>query len=157
MFLPYPKTPTKGIVSNTDRQPLLRRLTAQIVVAHASHSQLTSKELRQLIETAYSALSSGGEKMAKDAEPQRKPMVPVTRSVFRDHIVCLENGKRLKTLKRHLMASYNLTPVQYRQKWGLPADYPMIAPEYAERRSLLAVEQGFGQKPPPPKRGSRRT
>ena len=132
-------------MSETDPPPPLLQLTTEIVAAHASHNKLSPEALLQLIESVYSALAGSGRPAATEAKPE--PAVPVKRSVFPDHLVCLEDGKKLKMLKRHLMASYNLTPEQYRKKWGLPANYPMVAPEYAARRSALAKEIGLGRKP----------
>lgn len=134
-------------------QPPLLHLTAQIVAAHASHNHITSEALLRLIESVYGALAGSGQAVAEEVKPL--PAVPVKRSVFPDHIVCLEDGKKLKMLKRHLMTTYKLTPEQYRHKWGLPANYPMVAPDYAARRSALAKKIGLGRnraaKPVPPK------
>ena len=117
-------------------------LTAQIVSAHVSHNSIASASVAGLVEQVYRTL----EDMSKPppAATRPTPAVPINRSVFEDHIVCLEDGKRLKMLKRHLKAAYNLTPEQYRERWGLPASYPMVAPEYARRRSVLAREIGLG-------------
>jgi predicted transcriptional regulator len=131
-------------MSETVSQPSLLRMTAQIVAAHAANHELTSEELLGMIKTVYAALA--GSNQAAIEEPRAQPAVAVKRSVFSDYIVCLEDGRKLKTLKRHLMTSYNLTPAQYREKWGLPPDYPMVAPDYAARRSALAVEHGLGRK-----------
>ena len=123
----------------------LRELTAQIVAAHISHNHVTPEVLLKLIGSVHGALAGNGEAVADTEKPQ--PAVPVKRSVFPDHIVCLEDGRKLKMLKRHLMTTYHLTPDQYRQKWGLPASYPMVAPNYAARRSTLAKSIGLGRKP----------
>jgi len=140
-------------MTETTSQPSLLHLTAQIVGAHASHNQVTSEALLRLIESVYTTLAAVGTVAPTPEKPL--PAVPVKRSVFPDHIVCLEDGKKLKMLKRHLMTTYNLTPDQYREKWGLPATYPMVAPDYAARRSVLAKKIGLGRKPveavaPPP-------
>ena len=120
-------------------------LTAQIVSAHIGHNQVTADELPTLIRSVYNTLTRAG---TPAAEPEKlQPAVPVKKSVFADHIVCLEDGKKLKMLKRHLQTAYGLTPEQYREKWGLPRDYPMVAPNYAERRSELAKQIGLGRKP----------
>jgi len=132
-------------MSETVPQPSLLKLTAQIVAAHASHNHVTTEALLNLIERVYGALAGSGQPVVEEAKPQ--PAVPVKRSVFPDHIVCLEDGKKLKMLKRHLMTTYGLTPEQYRQKWALPANYPMVAPDYAARRSTLAKQIGLGRKP----------
>jgi predicted transcriptional regulator len=120
-------------------------LTAGIVSAFVSNNPVTAGEIPALINQVHSALlrvSSGGKDLA--AEPL-KPAVSVKRSVAPDYIVCLEDGKKFKSLKRHLRTQYNMTPEQYREKWGLPADYPMVAPNYAAARSKLAKDMGLGQ------------
>lgn len=119
-------------------------LTAQIVSAHAAHHELEKGALPGVIRAVYDTLMTIGDAPAAvPAEPAR-PAVPIRKSVFPDYIVCLEDGKRLKMLKRHLSTSFNLTPEQYRHKWGLEATYPMVAPNYAERRSELAKQIGLG-------------
>ena len=132
-------------MSETTSHPLFLQLTAQIVAAHASHNHVTSEVLLRVIGDVYSTLASVGTAAPAPEKPQ--PAVPVKRSVFSDHIVCLEDGKKLKMLKRHLMTTYRLTPEDYREKWGLPANYPMVAPDYAARRSTLAKSIGLGRKP----------
>jgi predicted transcriptional regulator len=120
-------------------------LTAQIVSAHVSNNPVSADVLPSLIQDVYRTLASAG---VVPAEPERpQPAVPVKKSVFPDHIVCLEDGKKLKMLKRHLKTAYNLTPEQYRERWGLPPDYPMVAPSYAKHRSSLAKKIGLGTKP----------
>ena len=123
------------------------QLTAQIVSAYVSNNTVPSGEIPSLISQVYSALMrvSGGHAVAP-AEPL-KPAVPVKRSVTPEHIVCLEDGHKFKSLKRHLRTRYGMTPEQYREKWGLPPDYPMVAPKYAEARSQLAKQMGLGQQP----------
>jgi predicted transcriptional regulator len=101
-----------------------------------------------LIQSVYRSLSTAGEAEAAPA-PAQSPAVPIKKSVFPDYIVCLEDGKKLKMLKRHLQTSYGLTPEAYRTKWGLPRDYPMVAPSYAAMRSGLAKKIGLGRKPVP--------
>ena len=118
-------------------------LTAKIVAAHAAHNELEAGSLPNFIRVVYDTLSTIGEEPAATVE-QAQPAVPIRKSVFPDYIICLEDGKRLKMLKRHLSTSYNLTPDQYREKWGLDASYPMVAPNYAERRSALAKQIGLG-------------
>jgi predicted transcriptional regulator len=119
---------------------------AQIVSAHVSNNSVQSSDLSALIQQVYTALTTLGSAPAQAAE-KREPAVPVKKSVFPDYIVCLEDGKKLKMLKRHLMTSYKLTPDAYRERWGLPSSYPMVAPSYAERRSALAISIGLGRKP----------
>ena len=120
-------------------------LTAQIVSAYVGNNSVPSAEIANLIGQVHAALKrvSGGQ-IAAAAEPAR-PAVPVKRSISSDYIVCLEDGKKFKSLRRHLRTQYNMTPEQYREKWGLPADYPMVAPNYAAARSQLAKQMGLGQ------------
>jgi predicted transcriptional regulator len=121
-------------------------LTAQIVSAHLSNNPTETATLPALIHSVYRSLSTVGEPQPQPT-PTLTPAVPVKKSVFPDHIVCLEDGKKLKMLKRHLRTSYGMTPEAYRTKWGLPSDYPMVAPSYAAKRSSLAKEIGLGRKP----------
>jgi predicted transcriptional regulator len=120
-------------------------LTAEIVSAYVSNNTVPAAEIPALIHQVYVALArvSGGSGDAP-AEPL-KPAVSVKKSITPDHIVCLEDGKKFKSLKRHLRTQYNMTPEQYREKWGLGADYPMVAPNYAAARSQLAKQMGLGQ------------
>jgi predicted transcriptional regulator len=120
-------------------------LTASIVSAYVSNNSVPSADIAALIGQVHSALKrvSGGQ-AAAPAEPP-KPAVPVKRSIHPDHIVCLEDGLKFKSLKRHLRTRYNMTPDQYREKWALPLDYPMVAPNYAAARSQLAKQMGLGQ------------
>jgi predicted transcriptional regulator len=120
-------------------------LTAQIVSAHVGKNQVAPDALPALIMDVFRTLSSVGREPAATDKPQ--PAVPIKKSIFPDHLVCLEDGKKLKMLKRHLMTSYNMTPDQYRERWGLGADYPMVAPDYARHRSTLAKKIGLGTKP----------
>ena len=120
-------------------------LTAQIVSAHVAKNQLSVDALPSLIQAVYRSLATAGE---VEIKPEAQlPAVPVRKSVFADYIICLEDGKKLKMLKRHLRTSYNLSPDEYRTKWGLPHDYPMVAPSYASHRSELAKKIGLGRKP----------
>jgi predicted transcriptional regulator len=120
-------------------------LTATIVSAYVSNNSVPSADIPNLISQVHSALKrvSVGQ-AAATAEPL-KPAVPVKRSVTAEHIVCLEDGHKFKSLKRHLRTRYNMTPDQYREKWSLPPDYPMVAPNYAAARSQLAKQMGLGQ------------
>jgi predicted transcriptional regulator len=120
----------------------LLTLTTDIVSAHVSNNSVAMTDLPQLINQVYQSLSGIGKAPAAPARPQ--PAVPVKRSVHPDYIVCLEDGKKLKMLKRHLMTAYKLTPEAYRERWGLTPDYPMVAPNYAKQRSRLAKEIGLG-------------
>src|SRR3954447_16406967 len=121
-------------------------LTAQIVSAHVSKNQIGTDALPSLIRAVYRSLSTAGDAEAPPAPPQT-PAVPIRKSVFPDYIVCLEDGKKLKMLKRHLQTRYGLSPDAYRAKWGLPREYPMIAPNSAAIRSGLAKQIGLGRKP----------
>jgi len=123
----------------------LLTLTADIVAAHVSNNSVAVNDLPNLIQNVHSALSGIAGNGAA-AEPKPEPKVSIRSSVKPDFIVCLEDGKKLKMLKRHLMTHYNMTPDQYRQKWGLAADYPMVAPNYAEQRRTLAKSIGLGTK-----------
>ena len=122
----------------------LLKLTVEIVYAHVSNNSLPASELHQLISQVHSSLSDTGKSVNPKERPT--PAVSVKKSVMPDYIVCLEDGKKLKMLKRHLKTSYDLTPGQYRKRWGLAADYPMVAPNYARRRSALAKEIGLGKR-----------
>lgn len=127
--------------SNAD--PLLS-LTAQIVASYVSHHDVVPSDLPGLIRTVYAGLDN-----AADETPTRKakpsPAVPVDQSITDTHLICLEDGKPYQSLKRHLSVAYGLTPEAYREKWGLPPDYPMVAPAYARRRSELAKKSGLGR------------
>jgi predicted transcriptional regulator len=120
-------------------------LTAQIVSAHVSNNAIGADALPSLIQDVYRTLAGVGKEQVLPDKQQ--PAVPVKKSVFPDYIICLEDGKKLKMLKRHLKTSYNMTPEQYREKWALPLDYPMVAPSYARHRSSLAKKIGLGTKP----------
>jgi len=130
-------------MSETPTDHNLLALTAQIVSAHIANNAVTADRLPAVIRDVYKALSHVGEGGAGPTE-RAQPAVPIRKSVFPDYIVCLEDGKRMKMLKRHLARSFNLTPEQYRAKWGLEPSYPMVAPNYAEKRSSLAKQIGLG-------------
>ena len=123
----------------------LLTLTADIVAAHVSNNSVAVNDLPNLIQNVHGALS-GISRTAAAPEVKPEPKVSIRSSVKPDYIVCLEDGKKLKMLKRHLMTHYNMTPDQYRQKWGLSPDYPMVAPNYAEQRRNLAKSIGLGTK-----------
>jgi predicted transcriptional regulator len=120
-------------------------LTADIVAAHVSNNSVSVSDLATLIQNVHGALSGLGRAVA-EPEVKQEPAVSIRASVKPDFIVCLEDGKKLKMLKRHLMTHYQMTPEQYRAKWNLPADYPMVAPNYAEQRRSLAKKIGLGTK-----------
>ncbi len=121
-------------------------LSADIVCAYVSHNALSVTDLPKLIADVHAALRGLGGATAATASEELKPAVPVKKSVSPDFIICLEDGKKFKSLKRHLRTHYNLSPEEYREKWGLPADYPMVAPSYSETRSRLAKDNGLGRK-----------
>lgn len=129
-----------------DMAEMLITLTADIVAAHVSNNSVAVSDLPVLISNVHQALAglSGGN-AALEVAPE--PAVPIRLSVKKDYIVCLDDGKKLKMLKRHLMTHYGMTPDDYRAKWGLPADYPMVAPAYAEQRRVLAKAIGLGRAP----------
>ncbi|MFC4292410.1 MucR family transcriptional regulator [Sphingorhabdus arenilitoris] len=124
---------------------LLVTLTADIVAAHVSNNSVAVSDIALLIGNVHGALS--GLASIETKPEDLTPAVPIRNSVKKDHIVCLEDGKKLKMLKRHLMTHYGMTPEEYRTKWGLPADYPMVAPDYAEVRRTLAKKIGLGRAP----------
>ncbi|KXV18121.1 MucR family transcriptional regulator [Gluconobacter oxydans] len=127
----------------TDVETDFRHLTADIVESYVSAHEVPVEQIPELIRTVHTALASAGQ--APEPEPvELVPAVNPKRSVFEDYIVCLEDGKKLKLLKRHLMSAYNLTPDEYRAKWGLPSDYPMTAPAYSRHRTDLAHKIGLG-------------
>jgi predicted transcriptional regulator len=118
----------------------------QIVAAHVAHNNVATNDLPGLIDQVYTALSGLG-KPVEPAQERPQPVVLIKKSITPDYIVCLEDGKKLKMLKRHLKTAYNLTPDEYRERWGLPADYPMVAPNYANQRSALKTI-GLGTRRP---------
>ena len=121
-------------------------LTAEIVAAYVSHNTVAPADIPALINQVHSALLRVSSGEAPSSSEPLKPAVPVKRSINPDFIVCLEDGKKFKSLKRHLRTQYEMTPEQYREKWGLPHDYPMVAPNYAAARSDLAKRMGLGQR-----------
>ena len=124
----------------------LLALTTNIVASHVSNNLVAVGELPQLIQQVYSALALVGNASAAAPAARPQPVVPVKKSITPDYIICLEDGKKLKMLKRHLKTRYNITPDEYRERWGLPSDYPMVAPNYAAQRSDLAKKIGLGTK-----------
>jgi len=130
---------------DNDTGETLIALTADIVSAHVSNNSVAVTDLPLLIQNVYNSLNSLGDALV-EPEVKQEPAVSIRSSVKPDYIVCLEDGKKLKMLKRHLMTHYQMTPEQYRSKWNLPADYPMVAPNYAEQRRSLAKKIGLGTK-----------
>ena len=130
---------------NPDVTEMLITLTSDIVTAHVANNNVDVDALPALIGNVYGALAGLGK--TEEVESPPEPAVPVRQSVKQDYLVCLEDGKKMKMLKRHLMTAYGMTPDEYRQRWNLPADYPMVAPAYAEKRRALAKKIGLGRKP----------
>ena len=147
-------------MSETPERGELLALTSEIVSAHVGNNAIGRDQVAQLIQSVFDTLSALGSDEPAPAE--LTPAVPIRRSVTDDYIVCLEDGKKLKMLKRHLMTAYEMTPEQYRAKWGLKPDYPMVAPNYALKRQELAKKIGLGRKPrvvaqePAPKAATRK-
>jgi predicted transcriptional regulator len=129
-------------MSSPANEPELLRLTAQIVSAHVGNNSVAVADLTTLIQDVHRSLATVGQTEQPQERPQ--PAVPIKKSVTPDYIVCLEDGKKLKMLKRHLKTAYGMTPEEYRERWGLAPDYPMVAPNYAEHRSSLAKKIGLG-------------
>ncbi|WP_447727425.1 MucR family transcriptional regulator [Sphingomonas koreensis] len=132
--------------AQNDLQETLVTLTADIVSAHVSNNSVAVSDLPLLISNVHGALVGLGTKAPEPEAKKQEPAVSIRSSIKPDYIVCLEDGKKLKMLKRHLMTHYQMTPEQYRAKWNLPADYPMVAPNYAEQRRSLAKKIGLGTK-----------
>ncbi len=130
-----------------DAHTTLIELTAQIVSSYVAKNSLQFSEIPALLNSVYASLAALGQPQA-NAEPvaELKPAVPVKKSVTPEYIICLEDGKKLKMLKRHLSSSYGMTPDEYRTKWSLPQDYPMVAPNYAKARSDMALKLGLGRR-----------
>ena len=123
----------------------LLRMTAQVVASYVSKNPVSADQLPDLINAVHDSLRNVDAQAPAPQEAPQKPAVPIRRSVHADYIVCLEDGKKLKMLKRHLRTTYNMTPDEYRAKWGLAPDYPMVAPNYAEQRSAFAKKIGLGR------------
>ena len=123
----------------------LLRMTADVVAAYVSNNTLATGQLADVIHAVYNSLRGLEGQVAEVPAEPLKPAVPVRKSITPEYLVCLEDGKKLKMLKRHLRSTYNMTPDDYRTKWGLPADYPMVAPKYAEQRSEFAKKIGLGR------------
>ena len=124
----------------------LVNIAASIVAAYVSRNEIAPAELPNLIAETHAALSRAAGKQAPVEREEAKPKIAVKKSVMPDYIICLEDGKKFKSLKRHLRTHYNLSPEEYREKWGLPHDYPMVAPNYAQARSQLAKKMGLGMR-----------
>ncbi|MEZ5996008.1 MAG: MucR family transcriptional regulator [Hyphomonadaceae bacterium] len=123
----------------------LVRLAAEITAAYVSANTVPPQDIPGLIRTVHKALLDAADAPSHVPEPTQEPAIAIKKSITADHIICLEDGKKFKSLKRHLRTRYGMTPDEYRQKWGLPHDYPMVAPNYAKERSSLAKRMGLGQ------------
>jgi predicted transcriptional regulator len=140
-------------MSDQETNYQLSALTGQIVAAYVAVNKVSTESVPELIGTVYRALAESASKAEGKAVPD--PAVPIDKSVTPDYVVCLEDGKKLKMLKRHLMNAFNMTPAEYRDRWRLPADYPMVAPNYAKRRSAIAKEFGLGTRKPRRRKSSK--
>jgi predicted transcriptional regulator len=132
-------------MSESQTSPNFVELAADIVSAYVSNNSVPSADLPMLLNTIYTALTQTAQGQSREPQAERVPAVPVKKSVTPDYLICLDDGKKFKSLKRHLRTTYDLSPDQYRAKWGLPSDYPMVAPNYAKTRSELAKTMGLGQ------------
>ncbi len=130
---------------SVDAQSELLRLSADIVAAYVGQNTIQAAAVPDIIRTVHETLKGLGDPQPSRPTERQKPAVPISRSIADDHIVCLEDGKKLKMLKRYLRSRYNMSPEEYRRKWGLPPDYPMVAPAYAARRSDFAKQIGLGR------------
>jgi predicted transcriptional regulator len=156
MYLPESSHSCSGFQTMTETTDATNRasptqssyvdLAADIVSAYVAKNAVPISELPSLIASVHSALNQAGSGAREQPKEELRPAVPIKKSITPDFLISLEDGKRYKSLKRHLRTSYNLTPDQYRTKWGLPSDYPMVAPNYAKARSHLAKTMGLGQK-----------
>ncbi len=133
--------------THTPTNDVYIELAADVVASYVSNNPVSTNELPNLIGEVYSALKSASGAEAEAPAVKSKPAVPIKKSLTDDYIICLEDGKQFKSLKRHLRSHYDMSPEEYREKWGLPYDYPMVAPNYAKARSKLARDMGLGRKP----------
>ncbi len=129
------------------------KLASDIVAAYVSNNPISASDVPEMIKTVHGTLGTLASASPRDAPTAQKPAVPVKRSITPDFIICLEDGKKLKMLKRYLRSTYRMTPEEYRSKWGLPVDYPMVAPNYAAQRSEFAKKIGLGHSPSSGRRG----
>jgi len=139
-----PKEEAEDSQMDNPTQPELVTITATIVAAYVSNNSISSTDLPGLIAETHAALSRAAGRSIPAEREETKPKIAVKKSVMPDYIICLEDGKKFKSLKRHLRTHYNLSPEEYREKWSLPPDYPMVAPNYANARSQLAKKMGLG-------------
>jgi len=146
---------TGATALSESRSAQLVELSAEIVSAYVSHNALSAPDLPKLIASVHTALVALGGVAEVEPAVELKPAVPVKKSITPEYLICLEDGKKFKSLKRHLRTEYDMSPEEYRAKWGLPPDYPMVAPTYSEARSRLAKTIGLGRKPKTPGARSR--
>jgi predicted transcriptional regulator len=132
-------------MSESQTSPNFVELAADVVSAYVSNNSVASADLPMLLNSVYAALTQTAQGQNQQTKSELVPAVPVKKSVTPDYLICLDDGKKFKSLKRHLRTTYDLSPDQYRAKWGLPSDYPMVAPNYAKTRSELAKIMGLGQ------------
>ncbi len=133
--------------AQTENDDIYLELTGDVISAYVANNPVSTTELPSLINEVYSAFRKTDKRQSQEQEIRSKPAVPVKKSMTDDYIICLEDGKKFKSLKRHLRSHYDMSPEEYREKWGLPFDYPMVAPNYAKARSALARKMGLGRKP----------
>lgn len=129
-----------------DNRAEVLAMTCEIVASYVANNSIPMNDITPLVERVYATLSDVSEGASKSQETQQEPAVPIKKSITQDYLICLEDGKKFKTLRRHLKTKYNMTPEEYRKKWGLPVDYPMVAPNYSKARSDLARSMGLGQR-----------
>ena len=134
-------------MAESENTAFLTELTSEIVAAYVSNNPIAAAQLPELITSTFQTVNSLSASPSSPEPEQKEPAVSIKKSIRDDHLVCLECGKKFKSLKRHLMSHHGLTPDEYRTRWNLKSDYPMVAPAYAERRSKLAKEIGLGRKP----------
>ena len=135
----------ENIDERVSRDDVLR-MAVDVVAAYVSNNQISSGQISEIINSVYNSLIGLDDTPSETDSELQKPAIAIRKSVTPDYIICLEDGKKLKMLKRHLRTTYNLTPEEYRTKWGLPPDYPMVAPNYAKQRSQFAKDIGLGRK-----------
>ena len=141
------ETPLDEMLDQSGSVDVVLEMTSEVVSAYVSNNPVSTNELPGLIGEVYSALAKANNSGSGGAAERAKPAVPVKKSIHDDYLICLEDGKKFKSLKRHLRSHFDMSPEEYREKWGLPLDYPMVAPNYAKARSQLAREMGLGRKP----------
>jgi len=134
-------------VTTENNTALETQLSAEILTAYLSKNPVSAEQLPGLIKSVFDSVSNLTNGETEATQQKKKPAVPVNKSLHDDYIICLEDGKKFKSLKRHLSSHYQMSPEEYREKWGLPYDYPMVAPNYAKKRSQLARDLGLGRKP----------